>query len=248
MENEKTVLVTGSAGRIGRATVTALSNAGWRVRGFDLAPTPGADVDSIRGTLTDLAVLKKAATGMRAVIHLAATPDDDDFPSQLLPNNFLGVYNTFEAARLAGVKRLVLASSGQVNWWQQWEGPWPVRAEDPITPRHWYAAGKVFLEAAGRAYARNERAAVLAVRLGWCPRTPAQVAEVSKSEVAQNVYLSPGDVGRFFQRSVEAQVAPGFHVLFATSRPLTKTVLDLGAAKRLLDWEPSEQWPTGAEA
>src|SRR5207237_7447225 len=149
--------------------------------------------------------------GVGAVIHLAATPDDEDFPSQLLPNNILGVYNMMESARVAGVKRLVLASTGQVNWWQQAEGPWPIRGEDPITPRHWYAAGKVFLEAAGRAYARNEQAAVLAVRLGWCPRTSAQVAEVSKSEVAQNVYLSPGDAGGFFRRSLEARIGAGFH-------------------------------------
>jgi uronate dehydrogenase len=232
---------------MGRATVAALNQAGWRVRGFDLTSTPGAQVESIEGTLTDLAALTNAAEDVRAVIHLAATPDDDDFTSQLLPNNLLGVYNVVEAARRAGVKRLVLASSGQVNWWQQAEGPWPVRAEDPITPRHWYAAGKVFLEAAGCCYARDESAAVLAVRLGWCPRSPAQVAEISKSELGQNVYFSPGDVGRFFQRSVEAELAPGFHVLFATSRPLTKTILDLGAAQRLLGWEPTEQWPMGVE-
>ncbi len=36
------VLVTGSAGRIGQAAVAALTAAGWRVRGFDRAPTPGA--------------------------------------------------------------------------------------------------------------------------------------------------------------------------------------------------------------
>ncbi len=232
---------------MGRAAAAALTNAGWRVRGFDLARTPGPDVESIQASLTDACALTKAAAGASAVIHLAATPDDDDFTSQLLPNNILGVYNVLEAARLAGVKRLVLASSGQVNWWQQLEGPWPIRVEDPMTPRHWYAAAKVFLEAAGRTYARNENASVIAVRLGWCPRSFAQVAELSQSQVGQNVYFSPNDVGRFLTKTVEADVPPGFHLLFASSRPLSKAVLDLEPAKALLGWEPLDQWPAGAK-
>ena len=247
VEREKPVLVTGSAGRMGRAASAALLRAGWTVRGLDLVQTPLTQVESIQGSLTDLTLLNEAMAGVGAVIHLAATPDDEDFPSQLLPNNILGVYNMMESARVAGVKRLVLASTGQVNWWQQAEGPWPIRGEDPITPRHWYAAGKVFLEAAGRAYARNERASVIAVRLGWCPRTRAQVAEIYKSPLGQNVYFSPEDVGRFFTRSIEAPMPAGYHLIFAASRPLTKAVLDLEAGKALLGWEPLDQWPRGAE-
>src|SRR2546428_5332438 len=37
------------------------------------------------------------------------------FRSQLVPNNLIGVYNVFEAARKAGIGRFVLASSGQVD-------------------------------------------------------------------------------------------------------------------------------------
>ena len=240
-------MLTGSAGRMGRAAAAALVGAGGQVRGFDLLPTPVKGVESIQGTLTDGAALARAAAGTGVVIHLAATPDDDDFMTQLLPNNFVGVHNVLEAARAAGVKRLVLASSGQVNWWQQREGPWPIRPEDSITPRSWYAAGKVFLEAAGRTYARAEAASVIAVRLGWCPRTKAQVDEIAQSEIGQNVFFSPGDVGRFFTSSVMADIPAGFHLIFAASQPVTKQVLDLGPAKRLLGWEPIDRWPTGAE-
>lgn len=243
LPREIPVLITGSAGRLGRAVGAALTAAGWRVRGFDRVPTPGL-ADFTVGDLTDFAALQRAASGVSAVIHFAAIPDDDDFLMQMLPNNLLGVHHVFEAARLGGAPRLILASTGQVNWWQQLEGPWPVRVEDPITPRHWYAAAKVFMEAAGRGYARSHGLTVLAVRLGWCPRV-GQEPEIAASGHAQNLYLSPGDAGRFFLRTVEASLEPGFELVFASSRPLNKAIFDLEPAKRLLDWEPREQWPQG---
>jgi nucleoside-diphosphate-sugar epimerase len=226
--------------------VAALTSAGWPVRGFDRVATPGAD-DFVIGDLTDSGALQKAAHQAGAVIHLGATPDDDDFMSRLLPNNIVGLYNTLEAARLGGVKRLLLASTGQVNWWQQTDGPWPIHPNDPYTPRHWYAVTKVAAEAAGRSYAKDYDMTVIAVRLGWCPRTREQVEEIAASERGRDTYLSPGDAGRFFVRAMQADLPAGFFVIFVTSRPIYKTILDLEPAKQLLGWEPIDQWPAGAE-
>ena len=69
-----------------------------------------AEIDKRRAT--DAPAVSRAAEGVDALIHLAATPDDDDFLTKLLPNNILGAYHVLEAARLAGVRRVVLASSG----------------------------------------------------------------------------------------------------------------------------------------
>src|SRR5476651_874027 len=109
------VLVTGSSGRVGRAAVAELLRRGHIVRGFDLTPTRGL-ADCVIGTLADRAALDRAMEKIECVIHLAATPDDDDFLASLLPNNITGLFHTMEAARCAGVRRIVLASSGQVNW------------------------------------------------------------------------------------------------------------------------------------
>src|SRR5690242_6766751 len=196
MSGSSIVLVTGSAGRIGRAVVAELQARGKAVRGFDRMPTPGI-ADNIVADLTDAAAVRRAVEGVGTVIHLAATPDDADFLTQLLPNNLLGVYHVLESARLAGVRRLILASSGQVVWWQRERGPWPIRADDPPTPRGWYAAAKVFLEAAGRMCADSHGISVIAVRLGWCPRTREHIEELSSLDWAKDVYLSPGDAGRF---------------------------------------------------
>jgi nucleoside-diphosphate-sugar epimerase len=240
------VLVTGSAGRIGRAVVAELQARGWPVRGFDRVPTLGL-TDAIVGDLTDSAAVRRAVEGAGTVIHLAATPDDDDFLTQLVPNNLIGVHHVLESSRLAGVRRLILASSGQVVWWQRERGPWPIKADDPPTPRGWYAAAKVFLEAAGRMCAESHGMSVIAVRLGWVPRSREHIEELTAIDWAKDVYLSPGDAGRFFACAVEAPADIRFAIVYATSRPLRTAMYDLEAAKILLGFEPRDRWPEGIE-
>jgi uronate dehydrogenase len=246
MADPQLVVVTGSAGRLGQAAVRELTARGHRVRGLDLVPTPGAD-ESVTGSITDPGAVRRAVSGAAALVHLAATPDDDDFLTALLPNNVVGVYHVLEAAREAGVRRLVLASSGQVVWWQRFTGPLPIAADVPPTPRAWYAAAKVFLEAAGRACAEGHGMSVIAVRLGWCPRTREHVEELAATGWGPDVYLSPGDAGRFLARAVAAPAGIKFAVVYACSRPVRQHVYDLGPAKELLGYEPRDQWPHGVE-
>jgi nucleoside-diphosphate-sugar epimerase len=236
------VLVTGSAGRIGQAVVRELRARRWPVRGFDRVPTPGVE-DAVVGDLTDPAAVERAVRGAGTVVHLAATPDDDDFLTQLLPNNIIGPYHVLEAARRAGVGRLVLASSGQVTWWQRERGPWPIRAEDPPSPRYWYAAAKVFVEAAGKAFAESFGLSVIVARLGWCPRTADHARELAAIPWGPDVYLSPGDAGRFFACAVEAPAAVRHAVVYATSQPVQQALYDLEPARALLSFEPKDRWP-----
>ena len=247
MNVNETVLVIGSAGRIGRAVVAELLAQGMPVRGFDLVPTPGL-ADSIVGSIGDRAALDGAMRGVGTLIHLAATPDDDgdNFLTELLPNNIVGVYHVLEAARAAGVRRMILASSGQVNWYQREQGPIPVRASDPPSPRYWYAATKMFLESIGRGFAETHGLSVIVVRLGWCPRTPEQVREIYASDWAQDVYLSPGDAGRFFAAAVRAENIK-FATVYVTSKPVNVNYHDLEPTKRLIGFEPSESFPEGLE-
>jgi nucleoside-diphosphate-sugar epimerase len=254
------ILVTGSAGRIGRAAVKALTAAGLPVVGFDLQQTPGLPADrSIVGTLTDGELIRKAAAGARCLIHLAATPDDarfprgtppddgDNFLSELVPNNIIGTYHVMEAVRRERVPRVILASTGQVVDNYVRTGRVPVTSTLLPEPRYLYACTKVFLEALGQAYARQHGMQVLAVRLGWCLR-PGQEEEFRQTEVGPDVYLSPGDAGRFFVQAVTVPELPSYAVVYCTSRPARRTLHDLSETKRLLGYEPQDTWTGEAPA
>jgi nucleoside-diphosphate-sugar epimerase len=238
------ILITGSAGRIGQACVQAL--AGEVVRGFDRVLTPGA-TELVTGDIADMDAVRRAVQGVGTVIHLAATPDDDDFMTRLLPNNIVGTYNVMEAAQQAGVRRMILASSGQVVWYQRFTGPLPIRTDSEPTPRYWYACAKMFLEGAGRAFAEKFGQSVIVVRLGWCPRTPEHVQELRATPWGPDVYLSPADAGRFFACAVRAPDDLRFAVVYAVSKPVTSSPYDPEPARRLLGYEPQHRWPEGIE-
>jgi dTDP-4-dehydrorhamnose reductase len=246
MSSLPAVLVTGSAGRIGQAVVAELQARGRAVRGLDVVATPGLR-DCVVASITDEAAVRRAAEGVGAVVHLAATPDDDDFLTKLLPNNVLGVYHVLEAARQGGARRLVLASSGQVVWWDRLRGPLPIRADVQPTPRGWYAATKVFQEAAGRAFAEAHGMSVIVARLGWCPRSAEQVRELAATDWGPDLYLSPADAGRFFACAVEAPPDIRFAITYPTSRPLRSLIYDPTPGREIVGYEPRDTWPQGVE-
>jgi nucleoside-diphosphate-sugar epimerase len=132
-------------------------------------------------------------------------------------------------------------------WWQRFRGPLPITADAEPTPRAWYAATKLFQEAAGRTFAEGHGISVLVARLGWCPRTPEHARELAETEWGPDVYLSPGDAGRFFARAVEAPADIRFAIFYVTSKPVRTSVYDLGPAKVLLNYEPRDRWPEGVE-
>jgi len=254
------VLVTGSAGRLGRAAVKALVAARHTVVGFDIRPTPGLPASAcVVGSLLNAELLSKAIAGADCLIHLAATPDDaiyprrpapddgDNFESELLPNNILAGYRVLDAARKAGVRKVILASTGQVIDGHLDDRNTPVTVSAPFRPKYLYACTKVFLEAVGQVYAAHHDMSVLAVRLGWCPRDAGQVAEIRADMEAQDVYLSPGDAGRFFAAAVDAGKLPPFAVVNLTSRPVQHLLYDLEPTRQLVGFTPQDQWPTGAE-
>jgi dTDP-L-rhamnose 4-epimerase len=107
------VVVTGSAGFIGRHTTAALISAGHDVAGYDLAPPLDAATDR-QGDIRSRAELVETLTGADAVVHLAAKvglgvdlTDIDDYVS----HNDLGTAVVLRALAEVGCKRLVVASS-----------------------------------------------------------------------------------------------------------------------------------------
>lgn len=255
------ILVTGSSGRIGRATVAGLMADGFEVAGLDRMASPGIAGDRMTiGSVANRETVEAAMAGADAVIHLAAVPDDPKepggkiiydpmhFPTQLIPNNVLGTYHILDVARAQNVRRVILASSGQVIDGHLVAERLPVTMAMELQPLYLYACTKVMLEHLGRVYSQHHKLTVLAVRLGWCPRDPDQVSQIAADEMSQDVFVSPGDVGRFFAAACRSAKLPSFGALFCTSRPTHRLTYDLTEAKEWLDWQPQDQWPIGAEA
>jgi nucleoside-diphosphate-sugar epimerase len=251
----QTIVVTGSAGRLGQAAVLELLRQGHTVRGIDCRPTPHLP-DALVDTLQNRQPLLDLCRGADAVIHLAATPDDpvwplppeggDNFLTHLIPNNLIPTYQVLEVAREAKVQRVVLASSGQVVWDQSFGGPFPIRTDAKPTPRWWYACTKVLLEAIGESYAKQGFFSVVAARLGFCPRDADQVAELASMDRNQDVYLSPADAGRFFAlAATTARPRGSFEIVNVMSRPRHQVRFDLEPAARLFGYHPQDVWPQG---
>ena len=242
------VLVTGGAGAIGQVVCRALRAGGQMVRGFDRRPAVEAD-EGLTGELLDAAALDAACAGMDTVVHLAATTDDADFLTRLVPDNVIGLFHVLEAAVRQRVRRVVLASSIQVVNGCRWPADRPLTVADGTCATNHYAATKVLAEECAKLYARKHGLSTLAVRIGWFARNAGEYARIARSRGGQDIYLSHADAARFFTCAVTSPTpVPGaYAVLFATSRPVHRPGVDLETARTVIGYEPQDVWPSGSD-
>ncbi len=232
------ILVTGSAGTVGRPVCQELLRQGHEVRGLDLRASPEL-VDAVVADVADAGAVRAAVAGMDAVVHLAAQPVDAPF-SDLVGPNVVGLYNVFDACQETSVKRLVLASSIMVVI-RRPDRSRPARVDEAWPGDH-YALTKLWAEQMGAMYARRFGMSVLAVRIGWVVRNPDEARHMLKLG-AFDLYLSRADAGRFFAAAVAA-TGTDFAIAYATSRG-GEAVFDMEPARKLLGYEPHDRWPEG---
>jgi UDP-glucose 4-epimerase len=117
------VLVTGGAGFIGSHLVRGLERAGHTVRVLDNLSTgkpqnlAGTQADLVSGDLLDVKAVSASVSGVQAVFHLAALGSvarSVEAPEISNSINVGGTLNVLNAARAAGVKRVIYASSSSV--------------------------------------------------------------------------------------------------------------------------------------
>ncbi len=150
-------LVTGGAGFIGSNIVRKLVSDGEKVRVFDDFSTGRrenlAGLDSagiIEGSLTDMAALRGALSGVEYVLHQGAIPSVPRSiadPLQSNETNITGTLNLLTAAKEAGVRRVVFAASSSAYGDTEVLPKVETMDGDPLSP---YAVGKF----AGELYAR----------------------------------------------------------------------------------------------
>ncbi len=159
------VVVTGGAGRVGRSLRAAMSAEFAQVVVLDLveetqlAPNETAVVCDV----TDLPALTRALAGADAVIHLAGYPSDRPV-EDILQVNCLGTWNLYEAARLNGIRRVVVASSNHAT------GFYPrdqvVSPDMPMRPDGTYGLSKCWGELVAGLYWDKSGIRSLSIRIG----------------------------------------------------------------------------------
>lgn len=110
------VLVTGAAGFVGSAVVEVVGRD-HEVRSADISP-PGSFISGrVTGDLASYAVAAGAVEDMEAVVHVAAViepPGGYTSPEEPMSGTVVATVNVLDAARRAGIHRVVLMSSGAV--------------------------------------------------------------------------------------------------------------------------------------
>ena len=157
------IVVTGGSGKLGGAVVERLLASGHQVTNVDRAPQPGSAARFLRADLTDYGQVVEALTGIDdaydavdAVVHLAAVPAPGLIPNAAtFANNVPSTFHVFQAAKLAGIRKVVWASSETVLGLPFDVPPAYVPVDEAVAePNSTYSLGKLVEETMAAQFCR----------------------------------------------------------------------------------------------
>lgn len=219
------ILVTGMSGLIGGVARQQLQEK------YTLSALNRSAIDGVPCTRADLAdfdAIRPAFDGIDTVVHLAALARGGAGWEELHEANVVGTYNVFEAARQAGVKRVIYASSGStVAGWEN-EDPygalvegryddagdsWPmITHESPTRPSGIYGATKVWGEAIARHFTDSTDLSIICLRIGHVVRS-----DRPESTRDFSIWCSQRDIGQMIEKCVTAPPDLKFDIFFVLS-------------------------------
>jgi uronate dehydrogenase len=189
------VLMTGASGGIGTRLRRLLPALYPGLRLSDIA-TPKdlrPEEEFVAADLADLAQVERAVEGVEGVIHLGGYSVEGPWET-ILQSNIVGTYNVFDAARRAGVKRIVFASSNHaVGFYPRSER---IGTGVTVLPDTRYGVSKAFGEALAALYAHKYGLRILCLRIGNFGDAPLDVRRLS-------IWLKPEDMVQLVRIGLE---------------------------------------------
>jgi nucleoside-diphosphate-sugar epimerase len=228
------VLITGAGGSIGRALADGLRDTYDLRLHYRTIPDDLGDREGVAADITSLQATLPISEGIDTIVHLAGDPRVPAPWDSVFQNNIAGTYNVLEAARQAGVRRVIFASSNHVMGMYDRNGDWPVYNALPVRPDSLYGVSKACGEALGRHYHDAFGLSFIALRIGWFMPEPTM-----DSDIGRAMWLSPRDCVQVVRCATET--AEAFGVFYAISDnpnrrwDLTDTMLKLG-------YRPQDRW------
>jgi uronate dehydrogenase len=182
------VIITGAAGAIGTALRIGLRDHWQHLVLTDVRPIsePTSNETVVLADVGDREALERMMRGVKAVVHLTGVGGNYTL-EDLFRVNVRGLFDVFEAARLAGVERIVYASSNHA--FGCYPITEPVSPALPPRPDSLYGAFKVLGETMLRTYYDRHGIRSVSLRIGTFRTLP-----IDQRSLA--TWLSPGDVAR----------------------------------------------------
>ncbi|MFO1268765.1 MAG: NAD(P)-dependent oxidoreductase [Rubrivivax sp.] len=225
------LLLTGAAGLLGRVLAPALKPEVPELVLSDLGAALAQH--GIAGTacdLADAAGMERLLEGVDAVVHMGGVSTEIDY-EPILAANIVGLRNLYAAARRAGTKRIVFASSNHVTG--GYERSDRISPADPPRPDGYYGLSKLYGEGMARLYFDRCGIETVCLRIGT-----ATANDRPPDQRALATWLSHADLKRLVMASLTARDV-GFLVAYGCSRN-TRRWWDSDAAWRKLGYEPQD--------
>jgi nucleoside-diphosphate-sugar epimerase len=248
------VLLTGASGKIGagfRDDYLERHSGSYRLRLGAHRPgfTDGRFDEIVPADITDLDQMTRACDGVDTVVHLAASADwEGDFCSEQLKPNIIGAYHVFEAARRAGCRRVVYASS--VHAIMGYPLDFQAHATDPSRPDTMYGVTKVFGEGLCSSFHYLYGMSCIAIRIGaYVPDDERQKVTYSANPQLLDIVISQRDMSQLLHLCITAPQDVGFAIVNGVSHNRYKR-MDVERGRELLGYHPQDdsfEWSVAVE-
>lgn len=233
----RTVLITGASGNIGRKLRAAWGDL-YDLVLLDLDPRDDHDVYAADLADPDAGWIEHFQ-GVDAVVHLAGNPNEFAEWDDLEAPNLDALANVLNASVLAGVDRVVFASSNHAMGDYRHAGDGPITVDLPPKPDGPYGATKLMGERLGMAHASAFDLTFVALRIGWVQRGENR-PETLPDDWARAIWLSNADLVRLFTCAVEADLDAGEFVVVNGLSNNRGTRWSLSEAADWLDYHPAD--------